>query len=331
MTETKKQLFLWYGENALEIHEQLSGWVAAFEKKYSAINISSFDLQQSRSKDKLLAEVKNALQVDSLFGSNKLIVFRNFLASSSKVDADLKELLLSAFEKIDDNFFVIFVQTDSPDARSVLVKKIKALEKKGKAEVKEFAVPKYQALNKWIAERAQKSGTSFAPEAISLLPALVGNDLWQMSLEITKLANYKKGETVTREDVNLLVKGKYNDDIFQLMDAISAKDKNKALSLFSQQIQSGASEMYLLSMLVRQFRIFWQIKEVAGEANVPPDQVAKSLGLHPFVVKKSMAYLSKFSLAEIKRIYGELLEFDIKMKTSKVNFELLFDLLIAKL
>lgn len=329
MTDTKKQIFLWFGENDYEIFQQIRAWTEIFEKKYSGLNISSFDLAAPGGKDQLQKDLKNALQVNSLFGNNKLIILKNFL--TPKLDKDCQELILSALEKLTEGFFVVFVQKDKPDARGKLYKEVQKLVKKGNAEVKEYKLPQGNDLIKWVLKKAEEEQIEFASEAINLLIASVGNDLWQLSVEIKKLANYKKGNKVLTEDVDLLVKGKYNDDIFQLMDALSDKDKKRALKLFHDQLDSGANEIYLLTMLIRQFRIFWQVKELIEVNNISPDQVARELGIHPFVAKKAVYHLRKFTLGELKEIYTKLLEFEIKMKTTKVNFELLFGLLVAKL
>ncbi|NQT49816.1 DNA polymerase III subunit delta, partial [Candidatus Kuenenbacteria bacterium] len=172
---------------------------------------------------------------------------------------------------------------------------------------------------------------NLSPEAVNLLAAMIGSDLWQLDREIHKLANYKKGEKVTTEDINLMVKGKYNDDIFQLMDAISDRDKKRILELFQDQLESGASELYLLTMLIRQFRIFWQIKELVDTQSMSSDLVARELKMHPYVAKKSMYYIKNFELDQLRKIYQRLLDFEIKIKTKSIKFEVLFDLLVAEL
>jgi DNA polymerase III subunit delta len=329
MADPNKQIFLWYGENDYEVFQQISRWSDLFVKKYSGLNITSFDLSLPGSKDQLQKDVKNALQVNSLFGSNKLIIFKNFL--TKKMNKELQVLILETLDKLTDGFFVVFSQKEKPDARGKMWKELQKLSKKGLAEVKEYTLLQGSELTRWISSKAVLEQAKFEPGAIDLLVASVGNDLWQLDVEVKKLANYKKDEPITKKDVSLLVKGKYNDDIFQLMDSISEKNKKKALKLFNDQIDSGANEIYLLTMLIRQFRIFWQVKELMESGACPPDQVARELGIHPFVARKSVQHVERFKLKEIKDIYTKLLEMEIKMKTSQVNFEVLFGLLVAKL
>jgi len=331
MSDKTKQLFLWHGENDYEIFQRMVYWREVFEKKYTGLNIFSFDLLASGSKDKINNDLKNALQVNSLFGMNKLVILKNFLQTGSKLDKEVQELVLGALKKPAEGFFVVFYQTEKPDARNKIYKQIQGLHKKAIAEIEEFQLPKQNNLVKWILNKAKQYEINLSLEAVNLLAAIIGNDLWQLDREIHKLANYKSGEKVTTEDINLMVKGKYNDDIFQLMDAISSKNKKKALKLFQDQLDSGSNEIYLLTMLVRQFRIFWQIKEATEKDNLPEAMIAKQLKIHPYVVKKSLSQLRNFPIEQIKKIYQQLLDFEIKIKSTNITFELLFDLLIAEL
>ncbi len=192
-------------------------------------------------------------------------------------------------------------------------------------------MPRNQDLLNWVSKKAQKEKANFNKKALELLVAMVGNDLWQLDCEIRKLAAFKKGGEINNEDIELLVKGKFNDDIFQLMDAIGTRNRVKALKLFQDQIDSGANDVYLLTMLERQFRINLQIKELLNEGVSVPNNIASELGLHPFVVQKTMQQCQGFSLLQLKNIYNKLLDFEIKLKTTKINFELLFDLMIVGL
>ena len=111
--ETKsKQIFLWYGENDFEIHQKLNFWREEFQKKHTSLNVFYFDSANLASKDKISAEIKNALQVNSLFGMSKLIVFRDFLIAKNKISADINELIADSLIKLSPSFFIIFYQAE---------------------------------------------------------------------------------------------------------------------------------------------------------------------------------------------------------------------------
>jgi len=55
------------------------------------------------------------------------------------------------------------------------------------------------------------------------------------------------------------------------------------------------------------------------------------LGLHPYVVKKSLQYANNFTLPQVKKIYRKLLYCEVGIKMKNVGFEVMFDLLVAEL
>jgi DNA polymerase III delta subunit len=89
---------------------------------------------------------------------------------------------------------------------------------------------------------------------------------------------------------------------------------------------------------MRQFRILLQIKElVSKDYNFlsPSDpsvkqKISLELGVHPFVVQKTLYQVKNFSLAELKKIYGKLLAIDMRMKRGNFNPRAFLDLFMAE-
>ena len=344
MATANKQIFFWYGDNDFEIHEQIVKWRNAFEKKHGGINVQAFDFLANKNSESFLVDLKSAFQVDSLFGSYKFLILKDFLVINKKEKAvkvpkkskknetlTPVDLVLQSLEKLPADLFVVFWQKEKPDTRLTAYKKIQELAKKDLLEIKEFVLPRGNDWLRWLQARIKMLGLDFAPEALNLFSALVTGDPWQSAMDMEKLAHYGAGRKIESADVNLLVKGKFNDDIFALTDALAVKNKKKIFKLLSDQLMSGANELYLLTMLTRQFRLLWQIKEASAGGRANASSIASELGLHPFVVQKTLPSVGAYELAEIKHIYKSLLDIEIKLKTGKADFETLFGLLIAEL
>ena len=151
----------------------------------------------------------------------------------------------------------------------------------------------------------------------------MGNDLWRMSNEINKLCAYKFKKTITKDDLDLLIANKIDENIFNLVDAIGNKNKTLALKLINDQLEINNSANYLLAMIIRQFRILLQIKDLSLN-----NQNFSQLKLHPFVIQKASNQVKKYSFEQLKNIYNQLLAMDIKLKTSQIKPTVLFDLFI---
>ena len=139
MAKTKKQIFLWFGDNDYEISQQTKKWVNAFEKKYSNLNITKFDFIENKGNKNFIIDLKNALQVDSLFGANKFIILKDFLEAKLNIE----------------------IEKQNVDALNVLAKKLVVL-KPSPAALEEF---------RGVTVKVEKdmTGKAFSPEAMKLL------------------------------------------------------------------------------------------------------------------------------------------------------------------
>ena len=60
-------------------------------------------------------------------------------------------------------------------------------------------------------------------------------------------------------------------------------------------------------------------------------EILKSVGLHPYVVKKSYLQAERFTLLKLKEIYKLIFQIDYKIKTGKIDPETGLVLLISKI
>jgi len=337
MSKSKKQIFCWHGDNDFAINQQIRRWLDLFDEKFGNINIVHFDGEENISEDEMSRRVKNALQVDSLFGANKFVIFRNFLppaknAKQFKVKSEALGQVINGLKNLSETFFIIFWQKNAPEKKTSLYKAIVQKKDEGIAEIKEFKMLREHEIVDWIVEQTQKMEGVIGRPVAADLHGLVGNDLWYLNNEIFKLVNYCEGREILKEDVDELVRASSSEDIFKLMDAISAKNKQRVLQLFQKQLDEGAEEMYLFFMIVRQFRLLLQMKYLLEDKNIhSADQAGQILKIHPFVAKKTFAQAKNFSLEQLKDIYNKLVGIDQFMKTKNIDFELMFDLVVSEL
>jgi len=106
------------------------------------------------------------------------------------------------------------VKKDAPLAKAVSA---------GKGEVLLWDVAQ-RGLQKWISEQFQLLGTKAEPEACRALLELAGDDLYELSSEIDKLATWAAGDPLTAADVERLVPASAETTNFALTDAWGARD-----------------------------------------------------------------------------------------------------------
>ena len=101
--------------------------------------------------------------------------------------------------------------------------------------------------------------------------------------------------------------------------------------MIREQYAKGEDAQFIFAMLIRQFRILLELRDLFDrEDNLNSDVIAKQLGLHPFVVKKSLPFVKKYTLTELKRIYSSLLDMDIETKTGQGDQSVLLDVFVGR-
>ncbi|MDZ7798778.1 MAG: DNA polymerase III subunit delta [Patescibacteria group bacterium] len=321
-----------YGADTFRSRQKLKFYREGFKKKYDP---QGFNIEVLAGEKLKLEDLRNKLGNKGLLSKKKLVVIEDLMGKNKKEKIQKEVVKYLKENKLSQDEVLIFwegdIENQGRGKKKRGRKKVSPLQKylAKEAKVEDFGLLKGYRLKNWTEKEIRKRGGRIEPVALDLLLALVGQDLWQMNNEIEKLINYKKGKVINKDDVSLFVKTKYDTDIFKLTDALAEKKKKLALKLIRDQIMSGENELYLLAMLSRLFRILVQVKEVSQEES-NYYTIANRLNLHPFVAKKSLVQTRNFKFKELKNIYQQLLDIDLKIKTSQAEPRVLFDLFIFK-
>lgn len=198
------------------------------------------------------------------------------------------------------------------------------------AELREFPRLKGGKLTAWVQQRIAGKGSAIAPEAMTLLTQLIGGDLWAMSNEIDKLLLYAQGRSIDEDDVRQLVSYAHQADIiFVLVDAVLEGRPEVAHRMMQRLYSEGAAPSYILVMITRQCRLIIQAGDL--DSRLSMGQIQAKLGLHPYVLKKTLELARLYGFERIKQVYDRLLQTDVAIKTGKYNDHIALELLIAEL
>lgn len=290
-------------------------------EQYKKANSIGLSLNFIDFKEKDFVDFKNAVETVSMFNEKKLVILRNLFGDKKNI----QEKFLDYLDKIkkDKDSVVAVYETGEIDKNSSLFKSL-CLKP---AMSQEFNLLAGQKLIEEAKQMFLSAKTDIAPRALEKLVFYVGNDLWRMSQEIEKLINYKGGVAIEEKDIDLLIKPKISSDIFATIDALAERKKATALQLIFRHLEKGDDPFYIFSMLAYQIRNLLNVKSLV-EKGVAYWDLAKTLKLHPFVVKKTFCQIKKFSLPELKKIHHSLFEADLAMKTGKIDGRLAIERLI---
>ncbi|MBE0671833.1 MAG: DNA polymerase III subunit delta [Anaerolineales bacterium] len=193
-----------------------------------------------------------------------------------------------------------------------------------------FFLPKQRDMPGWIINEVKNQGGQIEPAAAAKLAEMVGVDTRQAGMEIAKLLAYVNwGRPVRGSDVEAVCIVTSQQSVFDFVDALSQGNGKSAQKLLHRLLENEDS-FSLWGMVVRQFRLLIQAREILdGRGN--KDDVARALGVHPFVAEKTTGQAGRFSMEALEGIYHRLLKIDEQVKTSQVTLDLALDTLVVEL
>lgn len=310
-----------HGQDSYRSKRKLEEIVSHYKKVYPGrLNIAIFDFSQ-KEKSGAFEDLRSEFFQQPLFSGKKLFVVKNLSANPVLSDKFLK----TAENFLKSKDIIVFQEQRKLDGKTALLKFFQE-----NARCQEFELLQGSQLKNWLKKEFQSFGAEPEPEAVTRLAEYVGSNLWQMSQEIRKLANYCRGRQISQKDVDLLVKPKIEADIFKTIDFIGQKNKKQAFDFLQRHLEFGDSPIYLLSMINFQFRNLLIVREML-EQKKPYSLILQKSGLHPFVVKKAYWQAQKFTFSELEKIYQKIFQIDLGIKTGKIEPELALELLIAEI
>lgn len=320
-------LFL-YGEDTFRLKQK----IREMKQKYISASLGNTNLAILDGKTVTADEIIRQVLAYPFLAKSRLVMIENLLLEGkkpSKTEASSKnvgiqEKIGDFLPKVPETTVLVFVEAGVPDKRTSLFKKLNKLKM-----AQEFKPLSEAEVKTWTRQEVAKLQAEITPDAVEKLFLYVGTDLWQLSNEIAKLATYNK--SITPETVELLVRAQTQSDIFTLIDALASQNKKKAFLELHRLTENGENELYILSMIVYQYRNMLVVRDFVERGVTSSYDLASRAKLHPFVAGKTLNLVRNYKLDELKDIYSLLLEQDIAIKTGKIQPGPALDLLVLNL
>lgn len=313
-----------YGADTFRSRGYLRQSVEQFKKQRDPKGYNVLFLDGKKTpKEKIFAELRAA----PFLAEKRLVVVENLLATSDK---ELLGEFVEKIPKIPESTVAIVWQGEAV-GKTKEAKALQAVLAKEKY-AREFPLLEGVRLVEWIAKEAEERGGKMEKEAAQGLANNYGGaGVWQLNSVIDQLVAFKNGQPITSADLKEFVEEKVDDNIFNLVDAVVGGNHRLALKLIAEQRARGEEDGHLFGLFLWQFRILIEMADLLErEGNVTSDELAKILKIHPFVARKNLAIARRYSLVKLEAIYGQMLEMDLKTKTSGADQGLLLDLFVAK-
>ncbi len=309
-------IILLYGEDTYRSRQKLKEIV----KQYRAKHKTGLNLIRLEEDDLDFDKVRERIEAVSMFDEKKLIVLENIFKNKNFLESFADYAKKNKLKENQDVVLVIL------QAGKLAITPFKSW----LTMFEEFKPLSGAGLVSWLKKESARQKIAISPAAFKKMVVYLGNDLWQISSELSKLVSYKAGQPIEEGDIDSLIGAKIEVNIFKTLDALAQRDKKTALKLLHEHLNQGENEIYLLTMFIYQLRSLLKLKDLIVRG-APYHSLAKKSGLHPYVVKKNWSVLQNFSLDQLKRIYQRLLKIELAIKKGRLDSQTALDLLVAEI
>ena len=211
------------------------------------------------------------------------------------------------------------------DKRSRLYKVVK---EKGRAA--ELGRQDEKTIEKWILGILSREGKKITRSTMDRLLTMTGVDMENIEKELEKLNCYTLGrDVITSEDVEAVCTVRTTNRIFDMVEAVAAKNQKRALELYYDLLALKEPPMRILFLLARQFNLLLQVKSMQKKG-LGKSEIAKNAGLHPFIAGKYMGQTGRFSASALKGAVEDCVRAEEDVKTGRMNDVMSVELFIVK-
>lgn len=267
-------------------------------------------------------KIIDSLEMISFMGTIRIVlcIDTGFFYKGNIKETDI---LTDYLKEGSDDFIIIFIEKNV-DKRNKLYK---VVQKIGFTE--EFLPLKPDEMSKFILERVKSSGSFISDSDARYIAFNSYNEIENVLSEVDKLTSYKLNDTITKDDIDLLLTKNLEVRVFELVEKIGLKDAKSSISIFNNMILNKESPIMILTMIGRQFKILMMCKTLF-EKGLSQDDIAKKTKLHPFVVKKNMSQIKNFKKITLYNALLDVVETDEKIKTGQMKDTIAVETIILK-
>ena len=298
------------------------------EQVRNKINIKDFNfIELKASKD--IEEIKNSYETYPVMEEVKYIIWKDIDLSKNSIKdyQEILDVLIKDFESFPDFARLLIFSKNPPYKASKFYKSIKKhgtiveIDRLSQKELENFIGLRFQRNGKKI----QRSLVREIVNRFSYLSRDSKIDLYEVVNTVDKIIANSRDQRVLEKDVFDQLDEVININIFNLLDALSKKNKKQASDLFLKMTHSGEDLFMIYHMIIRQIRNLIGIKSLQTRG-YNDSFLMKNLGIGNFELKKLKNFAKNFILDELFDIHSRI--FDMELRQKSQDFDMKMELLI---
>ena len=324
-------VYLLYGTEEFLLEEEIQRLLdRTLSQKERGLNLHLF-----RGDEHSGQEIVQTAQTLPMFSPYRFVLVRD----ADQVDTEKRDALLNYIQNPSaTTCLVLCAPTLGPwKGHQSLIEKV--------GKVAEYSRLKAKALVSWMRHRMEVKGKRLTEEGADYLMEMVGDNLYALENALEK-ACLTVGEkrTVELSDIEGIVADVKVSTVFELTDAIGQQNVEKALTILGKVTdlravpfkkegeapKMGDPSSLLLSMMARQYRMIWEVKErVARQCDLT--EISRMLKMSPWVIRNVADQSRRFSESSLREGLLKCHQTDLALKRGRGPKELLMEKLVIDL
>lgn len=264
------------------------------------------------------------------FGDRRLVIVDNpiFLTAEklkNNVEHDVDWLESYLNQPSDSTILAIFAPYEKLDNR----KKISKLIKKVATVVDVSPLGEHDArsfLSRYVKEAGFQMNRHTAQFFFERIESNLSNGMHELQKLFLAAMETK---TITKKMVEELVPRNLEQNIFEIVTFVLAKNTQRAIQTYRDLILQKEEPIKINAILLGQFRLLLQVKLLAQKGYQQPDMV-KVLKIHPYRIKLASQQIRQLQTEALMRAYLGLVETEKNMKTGSGHKDVQFELFMLK-
>lgn len=310
-----RNVYVLYGQEAYLQKQYRDKLVEALMGDGDAMNC-----QHVQGKDFSVPQLIDFAETMPFFAERRVIVME-----STGVLKSGGEELANYFAQPCETTTWILVESEC-DKRSKL---FKAADKAGLCV--EFATQDETTLKRWILGILKKEEKQITGQTLECFLDKTGTDMNIIRLELEKLLCYTMEKPVIeRADVEAVCITRITGHIFDMVDAIGVRDRQKALALYNELQALREPPIRILFLIGRHMNILLQIKDLK-KRGTDNKTMAGKIGVPPFAVAKYLKQAGLYKTSQLKYALERCIQADEAIKTGALQDKMSVELLIFEL
>lgn len=318
-------VYLVLGEESYFLNPIKEAFMGLIASEQASFNIGQYDMKTTS-----LAQATDDAMSIPFFGKRRLVIIKNpiFLTgekTKGKIEHDTASFADYLQNPLSSTVLVIFAPYKKLDERKKIVKQLKK-----SAVIVDNSVMNEFAVHNYFANKVTEAGLTIDRAALDLILERTDASLQLMMNELPKLkVAVGEQKKITEKIVDAVVTQTLEQNIFRLVDIVLAKNVPAALRVYHDLLTQKIEPLSINSILISQFRLLLQT-QILRKHGYAQGNIAAVLKTHPYRVKLAMQKANHFSRQDLKEAYLGLAEIEEKLKSSRQDPELMFQLFMLE-